>query len=444
MRNLFTLAPDPFYGVSTMDELQDWESTTPSPDQATINSSGPAGPFGVLTINGRPNFRYPFTTSDALWLARFVIGEAGGRDDPGSRAVIWTMFNRYAFFTHRVYPTFSRFIRAYSTPLQPVLRSGGAAARHYQSADFVRTGGNYFGKYAHVPRGQLGKFLRLQATPWKSLAESARALSERALRGQVPNPIGNATEFADTAVYYRQKHGQWPTMDQWRSYNATMGQHKRWTWIGDVPDLTQYRKNTFFVDNRVAKLPQGAVVVSGTRQQPVPARAPASVPSARYDSPIQSTERFITNSELLFEPESFSFQPESEAETESPAQQEFDVFNPFRYAREVLALGSALRQGERDENKLTNRIFSARHPERVRQAISRSEPDFQALSREWLSIRDGLVRPALRGGASATSTPPTQIQPPGAGCTAGSARRQHRRAAGEHRSYSAGGMEAMG
>ena len=87
-----------------MDELQDWESTTPSPDQATINSSGPAGPFGVLTINGRPNFRYPFTTSDALWLARFVIGEAGGRDDPGSRAVIWTMFNRYAFFTHRVYP----------------------------------------------------------------------------------------------------------------------------------------------------------------------------------------------------------------------------------------------------------------------------------------------------------------------------------------------------
>ena len=211
-----------------------------------------------------------------------------------------------------------------------------------------------------------------------------------------------------------------------------------------MPDLTQYRKNTFFVDNRVAKLPQGAVVVSGTRQQPVPARAPASVQSARYDSPIQSTERFITNSELLFEPESFSFQPESEAETESPAQQEFDVFNPFRYTeREVLALGSALRQGERDENKLTNRIFSARHPERVRQAISRSEPDFgveprMAQHTGWLGAsRFAWWRVSDFHTANANSAA-------GRGLHCGLARRQHRRAAGEHRSYSAGGMEAMG
>lgn len=411
MSNLLTLAPAPSYGVSAVDQLPDWESTAPSPDQATINSAGPAGPFGVLTINGRPNFHYSFTGSDALWLARFVIGEAGGRDDPGSRAVIWSMFNRYAFFTHRVYPTFSRFIRAYSTPLQPVLRSGGAAARHYQSADFVRTGGNYSGKYAHVPRGQRGKFLRLQATPWKFLLASARGLSERALRGQVPNPIGNATEFADTAVYYRQRHGQWPTLDQWRAYNATLGKQKRWAWIGDVQGLVQYHKNAFFVDHRVAKLPPGAVVVSGMRQQPEPTQAPASARSARHDSPNQSEGRFIGDSGLLFEPGPFSFQPEWEVGTASPYQQGFDVFNPLRYAKEMMALRSALRLGERDENKLTDGIFSARHPKRVRQVISRSEPDFQALSREWLAIRDGLVRPALRAPSGPAVTPLPAMTP---------------------------------
>lgn len=330
------------------------EATTPSPNPIPGNSASPVGPFGVLTIRSRPNFRYAFTAEDALWLARFVIGEAGGRDDSGSRAVIWTMFNRYAFFTNRVYPTFSSFIRAYSTPLQAVLNSGGAAARHYQNPDFVRTGGNYSDRYAHVPRGQRGRYLRLQATPWSSLPASARGLAESVLRGQVPNPIGNASDFANTAVYYWQKHGQWPTLDQWRAYNVTLARQKNRTWIGDVQGLTQFRKNTFFVDNRVAQLPQGAVVISGVQSQPAPAQASASAPQVFW---------------------------------------------------------SALRQGERNENKLTNIIFFARHPERDGQAIRRNEANFQALSREWISIRDNLVRPALRGGT---------VTPSGGGATGGS------------------------
>jgi hypothetical protein len=77
------------------------------------------GPFGTLiaTVGGRP-FRYPFSADDVLWTARFLVGEAGGRDNLDNQAVIWAMLNRYALFTHRYYPTFHQFIRAYSTPLQ--------------------------------------------------------------------------------------------------------------------------------------------------------------------------------------------------------------------------------------------------------------------------------------------------------------------------------------
>lgn len=133
----------------------------------------PSGPFGTLTLvaSGRAPLRYAFTGEDVLWTARFIVGEAGGRDDAGNHAVIWAMLNRYALFTRTVYPTFAAFIRAYSTPLQPVLNSRGAAERHMNDPDFVRTGGTYPG--STVPKGQLRRFLELQRRPWHELPAAA-------------------------------------------------------------------------------------------------------------------------------------------------------------------------------------------------------------------------------------------------------------------------------
>ena len=62
---------------------------------------------------------------------------------------------------------FEAFIRAYSTPLQPVLNSRGAAERHMGDPDFVRTGGTY--PVTSIPMGQLGRFLQLQKRPWQEL-----------------------------------------------------------------------------------------------------------------------------------------------------------------------------------------------------------------------------------------------------------------------------------
>ena len=58
-----------------------------------------------------------------------------------------------------------------------------------------------------------------------------------------------------------------------------------------------------------------------------------------------------------------------------------------------LALRLAILRGQRDENKLTNLVFYARHPELKGRKIKLSE---KAFAREWIAIRNRLVRPALR------------------------------------------------
>ncbi|MGH4031201.1 peptidoglycan-binding domain-containing protein [Actinomycetota bacterium Odt1-20B] len=214
---------------------------------------------GVGTGSAAPPYR--FTAEDLEWTARFVIGEAGGRDDADSHAVIWAMLNRYALLTRPYYRTFHAFLRAYSTPLQPVLKSWGASRRNMNRPDYVRTGGT-FGPPAPpgIPRGQRRVHLDLQRRPWPQLSASARSVATRALTGALANPIGNATEFGSTYVYFHDAHHRYPDAAQWRRFTEEYAARMRWRWIGPVPGLDQ-TKNTFFVQRRLAALPAGAVRV---------------------------------------------------------------------------------------------------------------------------------------------------------------------------------------
>lgn len=240
-------------------------ASPPSPSAVAHESAGPdeevAAPprLGTLTAAGKPP--YTFTMEDAEWTARFIIGEAGGRDDADSHAVIWAMFNRYALLTRPYYRTFNAFLRAYSTPLQPVLKSWGASRRNMDRPDFVRTGGT-FGPPAPpgIPRGQRRAYLDLQQRPWAQLPASARSVAVRALSGTIPNPIGNATEFGSTYVYFHDAHRRYPNPDEWRRYTEQYAATMKWQWIGQVQGLDQ-RSNTFFVQRRLAGLPVPAVRV---------------------------------------------------------------------------------------------------------------------------------------------------------------------------------------
>jgi hypothetical protein len=78
----------------------------------------------------------------------------------------------------------------------------------------------------------------------------------------------------------------------------------------------------------------------------------------------------------------------------------------LRLGREILAVRLAIARGLRDVNKLTNMVFFARYPERRGRRLKRHE---RRLVREWLDIRNRLVRPAL---AAASLPPSTRTVPP--------------------------------
>jgi hypothetical protein len=69
----------------------------------------------------------------------------------------------------------------------------------------------------------------------------------------------------------------------------------------------------------------------------------------------------------------------------------------LRQGRWIEAIQIAIKNGERDEDQLTNKVFSSRHPERQGKKLVKGEPGFDRLAKEWLDIRNQLVRPALIG-----------------------------------------------
>lgn len=258
---------------------------SPAAPAAPAAGSGPAtgdiptGPFGRLTIKApeRYRFSYQLTGDDAAWVARLITGESGGRNDQDSAAVIWAVLNRFALFTHRGsywmtkagykgYATLADFVQAYSTTLQPVLKSVGAAKRAIELArknpakfQYVRTGGVYSG--TSIPRGQLKHHLdRIQQLRWSRLPQGTRDIVLAAFSGRLQSPVGLASEFANTATYFRDAHKRRPSEAEWRQFTLAHARKKNWTWV-DTPSLKQYQSNVFFVDNRAKDLPPDTVKI---------------------------------------------------------------------------------------------------------------------------------------------------------------------------------------
>lgn len=210
------------------------------------------GPFGTLARSDGVGPPYRLTPEDALWAGRMLAGESGGEDDPDNAAVLWCMLNSFTLRPVRAdYPTFTAFIRAYCTPLQPYLKSDGAIERHRKRGTPM----------VEVEPGkwQLKRHVELQERPWAKLPAGARALVDRALRGQGKAPCGNATQFCSTWTYFQDKHDRKPTEAEHAAYTEEYARGKGYTWVrveGSNP-----RSNCFFVEKRFAGLPAGVVTV---------------------------------------------------------------------------------------------------------------------------------------------------------------------------------------
>jgi LAS superfamily LD-carboxypeptidase LdcB len=75
------------------------------------------------------------------------------------------------------------------------------------------------------------------------------------------------------------------------------------------------------------------------------------------------------------------------------------------------AVAIAIGAGYRDVNKLTNMVFWFRHPQLIGQRL---EPEERDLAREWLDIRDNIVKPALAGASPVAPPPPSAAPSPAA------------------------------
>ncbi|MGH9754283.1 MAG: extensin family protein [Blastocatellia bacterium] len=71
------------------------------------------------------------------------------------------------------------------------------------------------------------------------------------------------------------------------------------------------------------------------------------------------------------------------------------IQNALASGQWYVALGLASLSGDRDVNRLTNMIFFARRPELKGRKLAPTEPNFKQLSREWIEIRDTIIRPFL-------------------------------------------------
>jgi hypothetical protein len=99
---------------------------------------------------------------------------------------------------------------------------------------------------------------------------------------------------------------------------------------------------------------------------------------------------------------------------ETDLESEAEIFTPTlpgaidqaRLFRDEWVIGYHLAQGMFDINQLTDAVFFDRHPERNGRLLA---PNELALRREWVEIRDRIVRPILR--PQPVSQPPAQHGP---------------------------------
>lgn len=163
---------------------------------------------------------------------------------------------------------------------------------------------------------------------------------------------------------------------------------------------------------------------SGPGDEPSPS-APSGEPSssAPSDEPSSSGPDQEPSSQEPAQPEELEWLGADEFEwADEAADEAFDVFTEtgevglsglpesvgkaLRAGLEGVAIKLAAAAGVRDETTLTNLIFSVRHPERGGQNLTKGKPGYKELSREWLDIRNRLVRPAVR--TTPASRPPSK------------------------------------
>lgn len=178
-----------------------------------------------------------FDQNDAIWLMRYIYSKgiqslvfSNKRDTAiNGHAIVWALFNRYAidYFQNATGPndTFAAF-------LQQTMRN-------------------------EIPNQRIQMF---RQRDWSTFFRMYGEVIERFLCGLIQNPnLGIASRFIHTsAVFRRLNGGRSPSFLEWQRFNLSFGQRfpsfSNFTWIGQLPNLDQYKFYSFFYDNRLAPI----------------------------------------------------------------------------------------------------------------------------------------------------------------------------------------------
>ncbi len=115
--------------------------------------------------------------------------------------------------------------------------------------------------------------------------------------------------------------------------------------------------------------------------------------------------------EAALEADAFDFgESEAEFEADHPVTAYLPlpagVLEALSHGLSSVAIGLAAAAGYTDVDQLTNVLFYFRHPGMVGRKI---RPDEQALAKEWIAIRDRIVKPALHSAPTATVSAPPPV-----------------------------------
>lgn len=136
--------------------------------------------------NGQVAIKYTVTDEDRIWFARAIW-----REGPPRAAVGHTLIQRFASI-YPTYPTLTSFLRAYSQPINPAWFPTGA--RHKRSLDRLRRAGKTREAAAEIEAAR--RRVEYSNTPWESIPEQYRQLSDNLLAGNVSNPVPTAEHFS--------------------------------------------------------------------------------------------------------------------------------------------------------------------------------------------------------------------------------------------------------
>jgi hypothetical protein len=142
-----------------------------------------------LAVLETPAGSFSLNDEDLLMAAKLIHYEGGAQDPIQARAIVWTVATRLGWL-RRSYTSFAKLVEDFAQPLNPKWRIGG---------EFCRVGSRYIGT-DHCSAQRLTRRAEAAAARWEDLSTTARETALAFVRGELPNPVPGAANFASSTT----------------------------------------------------------------------------------------------------------------------------------------------------------------------------------------------------------------------------------------------------